>query len=63
MQLSILHKKPIGNAILTCLNINQAEKREHKGKEAVEAILDVLNPDADQKVSKKIPKKGQTTFF
>jgi len=53
MELSILHKKPIGNAILTCLDFNQAEKREHKGKEAVEAILDVLNPDSDQKVSKK----------
>ena len=53
MELSILHKKPIGNAILTCLNFDQAEKREHKGKEAVEAILNVLNPEADQKVSKK----------
>jgi len=53
MDLSILHKKPIGNAILTCLNFDQAEKREHKGKEAVEAVLDVLNPDADRKMSKK----------
>ena len=53
MELSILHKKPIGNAILTCLNFDQAEKREHKGKEAVEAVLDVLNPDADRKMSKK----------
>ena len=53
MELSILHKKPIGNAILTCLNSDQAEKREHKGKEAVEAILDILNPDADRKLTKK----------
>ncbi len=44
MELSILHKKPIGNAILTCLNSDQAKEREHKGKEAVEAVLDVLNP-------------------
>ena len=53
MQLSILHKKPIGNAILTCLNLEQAEERGHKGKEAVEAVLDVLNPDADRKLTKK----------
>ena len=53
MQLSILHKKPIGNAILTCLNSVQAEERGHKGKEAVEAVLDVLNPDADRKLTKK----------
>ena len=44
MELSILHKKPIGNAILTCLNSDQAKKRGHKGKEAAEAVLDVLNP-------------------
>ena len=51
MHLSILHKKPIGNAILTCLNSDQAEKRGHKGKEAVEAVLDVLNPDAGRKLT------------
>ena len=44
MELSILHKKPIGNAILTCLNLDQANKRVHKGDEAVKAVLDVLNP-------------------
>ena len=53
MQLSILHKKPIGNAILTCLNFEQAEERGQKGKEAVEAVLDVLNPVADRKLTKK----------
>ena len=41
--LSILHKKPIGNAILTCLTSAQVKKRVHKGKEAVEAVLDVLD--------------------
>ncbi len=45
MQLSILHKKPIGNAILTCLNSAQVRKRSHKGKEAAAAVLDVLNPN------------------
>ena len=43
MKLSILHKKPIGNAIITCLNKDQAEKRADKGKEAVEAVLEILN--------------------
>ncbi len=53
MELSILHKKPIGNAILTCLNFDQAKERKHKGKEAVEAVLDVLNPSVnDPKVQK-----------
>ncbi len=45
MDLSILHKKPIGNAILTCLNSSQVKKRIHKGEEAVKAVLDVLNPN------------------
>ncbi len=44
IDLSILHKKPIGNAILTCLNSTQVKKRSHKGKEAVDAVLSVLNP-------------------
>ena len=43
MELSILHKKPIGNAIITCLNDDQAEKRTDKGKEAAKAVLEVLN--------------------
>ena len=45
MDLSILHKKPIGNAILTCLTSAQVKKRINKGKEAVEAVLDVLDPN------------------
>ena len=43
MKLSILHKKPIGNAIITCLNDDQAKKRADKGKEAAKAVLDILN--------------------
>ena len=43
MKLSILHKKPIGNAIITCLNDDQAKKRVDKGKEAAKAVLEVLN--------------------
>jgi 6,7-dimethyl-8-ribityllumazine synthase len=43
MKLSILHKKPIGNAIITCLNDDQAKKRADKGKEAAKAVLEILN--------------------
>ena len=42
MDLSILSKKPVGNAVLTCLNTKQAKKRNKKGKEAVDAVLNVL---------------------
>ena len=42
MELSILHKKPIGNAIITCLNDEQAKKRTDKGKEAAIAVIKVL---------------------
>jgi|TARA_B100000780_G_C21119985_1_gene453577 6,7-dimethyl-8-ribityllumazine synthase len=43
MQLSILYKKPIGNAVLTCLNDKQAKLRANKGYEAAIAVCDVLN--------------------
>ena len=43
IDLSISSKKPVGNGILTCLNISQANEREHKGGEAAEAVLNVLN--------------------
>ena len=42
MQLSINHKKPIGNGIITCFNKNQAMSRLDKGKEAAKAVLKVL---------------------
>ncbi len=47
MKLSITSKKPIGNGILTCLNIKQAYKRadpskKDKGGEAARAVLSVL---------------------
>ena len=34
MQLSINSKKPIGNGIITCLNMKQAKLRKKKGAEA-----------------------------
>jgi|TARA_B110000285_G_C14758067_1_gene438313 6,7-dimethyl-8-ribityllumazine synthase len=43
IQLSILYKKPIGNAVLTCLNERQAKKRYSKGYEAAVAVTEVLN--------------------
>ena len=43
IQIAIQYKKPIGNAILTCLNTNQAKARSLKGYEAAIAVFDVLN--------------------
>ena len=47
MHLSIRNKKPIGNGIITCLNIKQAVERadpdkKNKGGEAVTAVLATL---------------------
>ncbi len=41
MNLSIINKKPIGNGIITCLNMNQAKARKKKGAEAAKAIISV----------------------
>ena len=43
MNLSIESKKPIGNGILTCLNMRQAKARGKKGKEAAKAVISVLD--------------------
>ena len=43
MKLSIEYKKPIGNGIITCLNIRQAITRKKKGREAAQAVLSVLS--------------------
>ena len=42
MKLSIEYKKPIGNGIITCLNMKQAIVRKKKGREAAKAVLSVL---------------------
>ena len=42
MQISITSKKPVGNGIITCLNMKQAISRMKKGKEAANAILSIL---------------------
>jgi 6,7-dimethyl-8-ribityllumazine synthase len=43
MNLSIISKKPIGNGIITCLNLKQAKARKFKGAEAAGAVLSVLS--------------------
>ena len=43
MKLSIDTKKPIGNGIITCLNVKQAKARKKKGAEAARAVLSILS--------------------
>ena len=43
MKLSIDSKKPIGNGIITCLNMKQAIARKKKGAEAAAAVMSVLS--------------------
>ena len=43
MDLSINSKKPIGNGIITCLNMKQAIARKKKGGEAASAVISILS--------------------
>ena len=43
MNLSVNSKKPIGNGVITCLNMKQAKARGEKGKEAAQAVISVLS--------------------
>ena len=43
MNLSVNNKKPIGNGIITCLNMKQAKARGKKGKEAAKAVVSLLS--------------------
>jgi 6,7-dimethyl-8-ribityllumazine synthase len=43
MKLSIDSKKPVGNGIITCLNMKQAKARKRKGADAAKAVLSVLS--------------------
>ena len=52
MNLSITHKKPIGNGILTCLNKRQALKRLDKGAEALSAVEQVFINEVTFKLNK-----------
>ena len=42
MDLSINNKKPVGNGIITCLNMRQAKARKNKGAEAAKAVISIL---------------------
>ena len=43
MDLSIINKKPIGNGIITCLNMKQAKARKRKGAEAAKAVISIIS--------------------
>ena len=43
MKLAVENKKPIGNGIITCLNMKQAIARKKKGREAAEAVKSILS--------------------
>ena len=43
MDLSIINNKPIGNGIITCLNMRQAKARKKKGAEAAQAVISILS--------------------
>ena len=53
MDLSIQHKKPIGNAVITCLNLKQAKIRKKKGAEAMEAVISVLSQKWELNIAAK----------
>jgi len=43
MDISVSQKKPIGNGIITCLNMRQAKARKIKGAEAANAVVSILS--------------------
>ena len=42
MDISVSQKKPVGNGIVTCLNMRQAKARKNKGAEAATAVVSIL---------------------
>jgi len=43
MDISVSQKKPVGNGIITCLNMKQAKARKSKGAEAATAVISILS--------------------
>ena len=43
IDISVSKKKPIGNGIITCLNMKQAKARKIKGAEAANAVISILS--------------------
>ena len=54
MDLSIKNQKPIGNGIITCLNMRQAKARKKKGAEAAQAVISVLSQKWELILTQKI---------
>ena len=42
MNMFVSQKKPVGNGIITCLNLKQAKARKNKGAEAANAVVSIL---------------------
>ena len=43
MDISVNNKKPVGNGVITCLNMKQARARKRKGAEAAKAVISILS--------------------
>ena len=43
MDISVSQKKPVGNGIITCLNMKQAKARKSKGAESASAVISILS--------------------
>ncbi len=43
MNISVSQKKPVGNGIITCLDMKQAKARKNKGAEAANAVVSILS--------------------
>ena len=43
MDISVSQKKPVGNGIISCLNMKQAKERKSKGAEAANAVVSILS--------------------
>ena len=43
IDISVSQKKPVGNGIITCLNMKQAKARRTKGAEAANAVISILS--------------------
>ena len=54
MDLSVSQKKPVGNGIITCLNMKQAKARKNKGAEAANAVVTILKQKWGLTLSQKI---------
>ena len=43
MDISVNNKKPVGNGIITCLNMKQAKARKRKVAEAAKSVISILS--------------------